>query len=154
MSSHVFFKKAFPIFSEPLVALHKTHGKEKGTKGDTGKEQTFFSASDGKRQKKTLANVYKILSANRVSNYYEFNLVTSMFSASGALGRMSAEATATAAGAMPVHIVDLTAVPNVTVGGQVVNGASTVGTSVNQMQPYHIEPTCCIHFYTSLFGTR
>lgn len=94
----------------------ETH-KEKGSKKDNGTEQTFFSSTDGKRTKKSLANVYKILSANRVTNTYEFNSVNPMFQG-GAFyilsGSLSQNFT-TPSGCVyqaPIHMVDLTAVPN------------------------------------------
>ena len=53
----------------------------KGSKNDpnvTGGEQSFYSKADGKPVKKTLANVYKILSANTVKNCYEFSACNPM----------------------------------------------------------------------------
>lgn len=126
-------------------------GRQRGTKDDNGKEQTFYSSTDGSRQKKTLANVYKILSANRVSNYYEFNSANQMY-VPGKVP-MYSNATTSAAGQLPVHMIDLTACPNV-VGGSIVNGTSTITTgtlsSATTMTPYH----CFLNTVTTAAGAQ
>lgn len=123
--------------------------RSKGTKGDNGEEQTFYSSSDGTRQKKTLANVYKILSANRVSNYYEFNACNQMYSP----GRVTIYSNGTSPGVLPVQMVDLTACPNI-VAGNVINGTSTIATgtlsTATNMSPYH----CTLAVATSAAGAN
>lgn len=90
----------------------KLDPKKKGSKNDAGQEQTFYSSADGTVQKKSLANVYKILSANTASNYYEWNGVTTMYRGAGFAALDSCQTASGAPLTLPIHLVDLTAVLN------------------------------------------
>lgn len=94
-------------------------GKTKGIKKDVaGQEQTFYSSVDGQPMKKSLANVYKILSASTAKNWYEFNGANSMWGTYGH-GYYLLQSVQSATGSqlqMPMHIYDLSAVPNVVAG--------------------------------------
>lgn len=58
----------------------KTKNKAKGQKGDLQSgEQSFYSKADGRPMKKSLANVYKILSASTAKNWYECNAVNPLW---------------------------------------------------------------------------
>ena len=91
--------------------------KGKGTKKDPAgsDELSFYSKADGKPVKKTLANVYKILSANTAKNWYEAYCANPMFGSAGAgFNTLSALQTG-ALGTpiqVPIDLYDLTAVPN------------------------------------------
>jgi hypothetical protein len=102
---------------EKRKANHKKRpAKGKGTKNanvETG-EQSFYSKVDGKPVKKTLANVYKILSANTCRNWYEFNGAGALWGAAGAgyytLGNI--QSAAGSALSAPLYLFDLSAVNN------------------------------------------
>jgi hypothetical protein len=100
-----------------------TTNKPKGSKNDPNVvgEQSFYSKADGKPVKKSLANVYKILSANTAKNYYEFNSVNPMWNqyGSGNIGLFDLSLGAGSATSMPIDLHELTAVPNI-VSGSVV----------------------------------
>jgi len=103
---------------KPPTISGKAKGTSKGTKKDTGTEQTFYSSADGKPVKKSLANVYKILSASTAKNWYEFNGANALYGSAGN-GYYLLQATQSAAGqplTLPCHIYDLSAVPNVVRG--------------------------------------
>lgn len=90
--------------------------KGKGTKKDPAgsDELSFYSKADGKPVKKTLANVYKILSASTAQNWYETYGCNSMFGNIGyANNQLQALQSATGSPlTVPLHLYDLTAVPN------------------------------------------
>jgi hypothetical protein len=90
--------------------------KETGSKKDPAgtSELSFYSKADGKPMKKSLANVYKILSANTAKNWYEAYSTNPMFG-NTANGFHTLSAYQTAAGSplqVPLDLFDLTAVPN------------------------------------------
>ena len=96
--------------------------KGKGTKSDTNVpgEQTFCSKADGKPLKKSLNNVYKILSASTCRNWYEFNATNALWGTAG-MGFLTLNSYQSAAGStltQPLHVIDLSAV-NDTVNGTV-----------------------------------
>ena len=94
-----------------------TGDKHKGSKKDASNDQTFYTSSDGKRVKKSLANVYKILSANTVKNTYEFNASNLMYSPRGKYYIGYQQSGAGTELQCPVHAVDLTACPNLATNG-------------------------------------
>lgn len=94
-----------------------TEKKQKGSKKDASNDQTFYTSSDGKRVKKSLANVYKILSANTVKNTYEFNAANLMYSPFGKQMINYYQGAAGQAIDCPIHFVDLTACPNMAANG-------------------------------------
>lgn len=91
-----------------------TKGKGSKSSNETTGEQSFYSKTDGKPMKKTLANVYKILSANSCRNWYEFNGANALWGSAGA-GYYTLGNVQSAAGnplSTPLYIFDLSAVPN------------------------------------------
>ena len=104
--------------------------KTKGTKKDNGQEQTFYSSSDGTLMKKNLANVYKILEGQSTKNYYEWYSAKQLYSPRGAIPTQCTS-TGTAGGQLPVHVMDVTSVPNIITGTitspTLYHGALTVG---------------------------
>lgn len=103
----------------------------RGTKSDgTSGEQSFYSKADGKPLKKSLANVYKILSANTAKNWYECNSCNPLWGSNGN-GFHVLQAVQNAAQmplTLPIDIWDLTAVPNI------VNNVVTIPQNRWQMQ--------------------
>ena len=96
-----------------------TH-KEKGSKSDHGQDQSYFHSSDGKRVKKNLANVYKILSANTVKNTYQLLKCNQMYSAFAANYLDYYQSSAGNSLSCPIHAVDLTACPNMQSDGTII----------------------------------
>ncbi|KAL3138114.1 hypothetical protein ABBQ38_005344 [Trebouxia sp. C0009 RCD-2024] len=95
---------------------HSKGSKARGTKSDGAPgEQTFYSKADGQPLKKSLANVYKILSANTSKNWYETNSANPLWGAS-AYGYHQLSAYQPMIGSLlnlPIDLYDLTAVPNI-----------------------------------------
>lgn len=95
--------------------MTKRRKSSKGTKKDSRAEQTFYSSTDGQPMKKTLANVYNVLSASTARNWYESNGANGLYGTAGN-GFYLLQASQAGLGmpwTMLCHIYDLSAVLNV-----------------------------------------
>lgn len=92
-----------------------TKKKQSGSKKDGGAEQTFYTSRSGQRMKKNLANLYKIVEGETTKNYYQFDSVNAMYT-KGANNIINQVQTGSLTGVAPMHMVDLTCVPNMVNG--------------------------------------
>ena len=130
-----------------------TTTKGKGSKNDptvTG-EQTFYSKADGATMKKSLNNVYKILSASTAHNWYQTYAATALWGSASPWGYNQMTNNQSAAGStltLPLYIHDLNSVPNV------VNGTITTPSASFVMQAANETAGAAITFKPTGYGTN